>query len=175
MDSWLAGEPVTTLGGVAGALDCWETVATPSAAAVLTVSGPKAANFYQASRAATYLGLSPCPPLLCGATLFLEAACPEGLGRGAGEKAFQEVLRCGVPPWTALLTGPAPDGAGTQRAVMLALLLQKFSLVVCGVADPTPFAEVGIVATRRPAEEVAPAGALWVRDPFGRIPQVRGA
>lgn len=50
--------------------------------AVLVVPPRKAVNFYQASRAATYIGLSARPPLVEGATLYLDAACPEGMGEG---------------------------------------------------------------------------------------------
>ncbi len=168
---WFAGEPIDTLRRAAASLDCWEAVDGLYDAAILRVPATKAVNFYQASRAATYLGLSARPPLSPGATLFLEARCPEGMGEGSGELAFARVLGAGEAPWGHLLDGPAPTGAGTQRAVVLALLLRRFNLVICGVDDPRPFQAVGLAATTAPAEAVAPAGALDVRDPFGRIPQ----
>lgn len=169
-----AGEPVDALRRAAARLDCWEDVPRRYAAAVLPVPPTKAVNFYQASRAATYVGLSADPPLVPGATLYLDAACPEGLGAGSGEAAFAAVLARGAPPWAALLDGPAPTGAGTQRAVVLAMLLRRFRLVVCGVQDPAPLRALGLEATSAPARDVAPADALRVADPFHRIPRYAG-
>jgi hypothetical protein len=170
---WSAGPPREAVRAAAVALDCWRDVPRRHGAAVLRVPARKAVNVYQASRAATYIGLSADPPLQPGATLFLEAACPEGLGEGAGEQAFADVLRVGTAPWGELLSGPAPEGAGTQRAVMLALLLRRYRLVVCGVDDPAPLRAVGLDATDASAEQVAPADALFVDDPFGRLPRFR--
>ena len=170
-DAWFAGEPRATLRRAAASLDCWWDVPRRHPAAVLKVPPRKAANFYQASRAATYLGLSDDPPLAAGATLYLDAACPEGLGEGDGERAFAQVLAAGAAPWGGLLDGPAPVGAGTQRAVMLAATLRRFDLVVCGVRDPAPLRAVGLAATSAPAEAVAPPDALVVTDPFGKLPR----
>jgi hypothetical protein len=167
---WFAGEPRATLRAAAASLDCWLPVPTLHPAAILRVPAKKAVNFYQASRAATYIGLSAAPPLAPGATLFLDAACPEGMGEGDGERAFARVLRSGVD----VLDGPAPEGAGTQRAVMLALLRRRFPLVVCGVLDPRPLRACGIEATSSPAEALAPPGSLVVADPFGRLPRLAG-
>ncbi len=169
-DAWFAGEPRETLRRAAASLDCWVSVPRRYAAAVLRVPPRKAVNFYQASRAATYVGLSPDPPLLRGATLYLDAACPEGMGEGSGERAFAAVLRAGTPPWELLLSGPAPGGAGTQRAVMIARLLRDYRLVVCGTPQAAALRACGIDATEAPAEAVAPAGSLVVEDPFGRLP-----
>ena len=94
---WLAGPPTTTLKRAADSLDPWIPTANPVATALLKVPASKAVNFYQASRAATYLALSPFPPLLSGARLVLEAACPEGLGLGSGELAFAELLAKRTP------------------------------------------------------------------------------
>lgn len=169
---WFAGEPVATLRAAAASLDCWWDLPRRHPAAILRVRGKKAVNVYQASRAATYLGLSADPPLDPGATLFLDAACPEGLGEGSGERAFAELLARVPPPWDSLLTGDAPEGGGTQRAIMLALLLRRYKLVFCGVVDPRPLQAVGLEATALPAEAVAPADALVVDDPFGRLPRL---
>lgn len=173
-DGWFAGEPVATLRTAAASLDCWAPTPHLHDAAILRVPPKKAVNFYQASRAATYLGLSAAPPLRPGATLFLDAACPEGLGEGAGERAFAAVLAAGAPPWAELLDGPAPTGGGTQRAVMIALLLRRFRLVVCGVTDPAPFLAVGLDATTEAADALAPPGALDVPRPFDRVPVYAG-
>lgn len=169
---WFAGEPISTLREAAASLDCWWDVARRHPAAILHVRGKKAVNFYQASRAATYLGLSADPPLEPGATLYLDAACPEGLGEGSGERAFADLLGRVPAPWGSLLSGDAPDGGGTQRAIMLALLLRRYRLVVCGVGDPLPLHAVGLEATSLPAERVAPPDSLVVEDPFGRLPRL---
>jgi len=171
---WFAGEPRATLAAAAASLACWEDVPRRHPAAILHVPPRKAANFYQASRAATYLGLSDDPPLVPGATLYLEASCPEGMGEGDGERAFAAVLAAGRPPWGALLEGPAPVGAGTQRAVMIAATLRRHPLVVTGVRDPAPLRACGIDATSAPALALAPPDALVVNDPFARIPRYAG-
>jgi hypothetical protein len=171
---WFAGEPRDALRRAAASLDCWWDVPVRHDAAILRVPPRKAANVYQASRAATYIGLSPDPPLNPGATLYLEAACPEGLGSGDGERAFADLLRRGTPPWSDLLARDAPDGAGTQRAVMIALLLRRYRLVICGAHDPAPLRAVGLDATSTPADDLAPAGALLVTEPFRRLPRFAG-
>jgi nickel-dependent lactate racemase len=169
---WFAGEPRAVLREAAASLDCWLDVPTAVDAAVLLVPPRKAVNFYQASRAATYLALSARPPLREGATIFLDAACPEGMGEGSGERAFAE-LAARVPyPWASVLTGPPPTGGGTQRLVMLAQLLTRYRLVVGGCADPAPLRACGLDAHREPAARLAPPGALVVADPFGRLPRL---
>lgn len=171
---WFAGEPRATLAAAAASLDCWEDVPRRHPAAILRVPPKKAVNLYQASRAATYLGLSVDPPLVDGATLYLEASCPEGMGQGDGERAFAAVLAAGASPWGALLDGPAPAGAGTQRAVMIAATLRRYSLVVTGVQDPEPLRACGIDATSARAIALAPPDALVVHNPFARIPRYAG-
>lgn len=165
---WLAGEPTEVVREAARRLDPWQAVPRRYATVVLRVPRAKAVSFYQASRAATYLALSPAPPVEDGGTLVLDAACPEGLGAEAGFVAALEGCR---PPWTELLTGPPPTGAGAQRAVMLALLAQRYRLRVVGCATPAALQRVGIPATDEPWR---PEGDwIEVREPFVRLPQVR--
>ena len=163
---WLAGEPCTVIREAATRIAPWIPEPRLWSGAVLRVPRAKASSLYQASRAATYLGLSPAPPLASGARLVLDAACPEGLGSEAG---FVAALRAHAPPWSGLLTGAPPAGAGAQRAVMLALLARDFRLELAGVDDPSPFRAVGISATRAPA----PTGPDWldVPSPFTALPQ----
>lgn len=163
---WLAGDPTAVVRAAAQALDPWEEVEGLYQGVVLHVPPAKAGSLYQASRAATYLALSPRPPLVEGATLVLDAACPEGLGAEAG---FVAALAACPPPWTALLTGPPPTGAGAQRAVMLALLARHCRLQLRGCADPAPLRAVGLDASAQPA----PSGPGWldVPAPFRKLPQ----
>lgn len=166
---WLGGPPRAVLTEALSRIDPWEPVAAPSPVALLRVPPAKAQSFYQASRAATYLGLSPRPPVPEGGTLVLEAACPEGLGAEAG---FVAALQREPPPWTGLLTGPAPAGPGAQRAVMIALLARRYRLIVTGCARPEALREAGIAAHAEPARP----GPDWlvVERPFERIPQLSG-
>jgi hypothetical protein len=167
VDIWLAGRPEAVVREAVHRLSPWRWVAEPADGALIEVLGPKAVSLYQASRAATYLALSPAPPLLPGATIALQAACPEGLG---SESGFVAAL-AGGPPWTELLTGPAPVGPGAQRAVMLALLAAEYRLVVYGVEEPGLLRAVGIEAHSGPAS----AQPTWLRvpRPFAVLPQLR--
>ena len=169
---WFAGEPRRVLREAAASLDCWLDVPVAARAAVLLVPPRKAVNFYQASRAATYLGLSARPPLVDGATLYLDAACPEGMGEGSGERAFAALAQQVPYPWAEVLTGAPPEGGGTQRLVMLAQLLQRYRLVVGGCVNPAPLRACGIEAHAAPAAALAPADALVVADPFGKLPRL---
>lgn len=164
--AWLCGPPRALLVEAHRRLQPWVPEAREYDGAVLRVPPAKASSFYQASRAATYLGLSPAPPLREGALLVLDAACPEGLGSEAG---FVAALQACPPPWTDLLEGPEPRGAGAQRAVILALLARRYRLAVRGCADPEPLRAVGIDASEAPA----PSGPGWleVPEPFTRLPQ----
>lgn len=171
---WFAGEPRAVLAEAAGSLDLWLDVPNRASAVVLLVPPRKAVNFYQASRAATYIGLSARPPLVEGATLYLDAACAEGMGEGSGEHAFAALARRLPYPWAACLEGEAPAGGGTQRLVMLALLLSRYRLVVTGCGRPEALRACGIEAYAEAASAIAPADALWVTDPFGKLPRLVG-
>lgn len=163
---WLCGPPRALLRRAWERLDPWEPTSGEWAGAVLRVPPAKASSFYQASRAATYLALSPDPPLSPGALLVLDAACPEGLGAEAG---FVAALRSCDPPWDALLNGEEPRGAGAQRAVILALLARRCRLAVRGCVRAEELRAVGLDASPEPA----PSGPGWleVPSPFTRLPQ----
>ena len=167
---WLFGEPGAVVRAARARLDPWAPVAGAAAGAVLWVPPAKAGSLYQASRAATYLALSPHPPVREGGTLVLVADCPEGLGAEAGWRA---ALASGAPPWAHLLTGPEPRGAGAQRAVVLAQVAARFSVVVAGAADPAALQAVGIETWPRARAEALRGDPDWlqVAAPFHRIPQ----
>ncbi len=165
-EQWLFGDPVGVLEEAMRRMDPWHMVSAHAPGAVLDVPDSKASSLYQASRAATYLALSPNPPVKDGGTLILRAACPEGLG---SEEGFVAALNRFKPPWKELLLGDPPRGAGAQRAVMLAKMADRFQLRVEGCANPEALAAVGIDVTRSISEP--PATWLRVPHPFQRLPQ----
>jgi nickel-dependent lactate racemase len=109
----------------------------PAHLALAGVPAPKAANLYQASRAATYLALADHTPLLPGAPIVLPAAIPEGAGHGLGERRFYEMLSAAPSP-AHLVDELRRTGfpAGAQRAYILAQVLMKHPVVVVGARHP---------------------------------------
>ena len=105
--------------------------------AIAGVPPAKAANLYQASRAATYLGLAAHTPLLPGAPIVLPAALPEGPGDGTGEQRFFRILSEAPSP-SALVRRLRQEGfpAGAQRAYVLARLLCRHPVIVAGAECP---------------------------------------
>ena len=167
---WLFGDPVEVVHEAARLLSPWRSVMSLAPGALVSIPPVKAVSLYQASRGATYLALSPRPPLLEHATIAIEASCPEGLGAEAG---FVAALRGHRPPWSGLLSGSPPTGAGTQRAVMLALLARRFRLRVVHCVQAAALRAVGIDAQEAPLGRL-PDGWLAVPDPFHLLPQHRG-
>ncbi len=165
---WLFGLPDAVTREAARIINPWEWISQPANGVVLRVPFSKSTSLYQASRAATYFALSPFPALIEGGTIIIEALLPEGLG---AEEGFVRGMKSLAPPWSTVLTGPAPQGAGAQRIVMLALLAQKYKLVLRGCVNPILFQKLGLDASSVPAE-VLP-GWLDVTDPFTSIPQWR--
>lgn len=92
-------------------------------AVVAGVPAPKDANLYQASRAATYVGLGAHNPLREDGRIVVPARLPEGAGEGTGEQRFFERLAAADSP--ASLYESMRDGydPGAQRAFVLARLL----------------------------------------------------
>ena len=166
IERWMFGDPSAVLSEALKRMEPWTPVHQRAPGAVLNVPDSKATSFYQASRAATYLALSPNPPVTKGGTLILRAACTEGLG---SEQGFVDILRTGRPPWNELLSGPPPSGAGAQRAIMLAQLAKNYRLVVEGCVCPGELNAVGIEATESVRE--VPSTWLHVPHPFQRLPQ----
>ncbi len=112
-------------------------VPRPAHLALAGVEGPKAANLYQASRAATYLALAGQTPLLPGAPILLPAPIPEGAGQGTGEQRFYEILSQAESP-AALIEELRRTGfpAGAQRAYILGQVLANHPVIVVGAAYP---------------------------------------
>jgi len=167
VDVWLFGSPTGVITEALRRMKPWRWVSQLAEGAILDVSSSKAGSLYQASRAASYLALSPHPPLVNGATLVIRAPCPEGLGSESGFRAA--LARC-RPPWSSLLTGDPPMGPGAQRAVVLAMVSRRYTLRVEGCHDPSIFQSLGIDASR----ELGDYPATWLRvpHPFHQLPQL---
>ncbi len=134
---------------------------------LLRVPESKAVNFYQASRAATYAALVDRPAIAAGGTLYVEAACPEGIGSGAGERACAEAMALGRDELLRQLFSPAPPitPGGAQRAYVLAMALERCDIVLVG-AEPIPeLAALGITQ-----QAAAPEVELVVANPFEAVP-----
>ncbi|MEN9933855.1 MAG: hypothetical protein RLZZ387_434 [Chloroflexota bacterium] len=142
-------------------------VERPAHIAVAGVGGPKGANLYQASRAATYLALSDATPLLPGAPILLPAAIPEGAGEGTGERRFFELLARAQSP-AALLEELRRTGfpAGAQRAYILAQVLVRHPVIVVGAEHPDVVRACHMVAAVDMPEALALAERL-ARETFG--------
>lgn len=163
---WLFGSPEAVVAEGLRLIEPWESVPERAPGVVLCVPPAKASSLYQASRAATYMTESPAPALVDGGTVVLRAGCPEGLG---SETGFVEALKGCAPPWSSLLVGSEPRGAGAQRAVMLARLAQRYRLRVEGCENPEALRAVGIEAHCAVLEH--PPTWPVVEHPFQRLPQ----
>ena len=134
-----AGDPVAVHDAlIAAARSIYETPVTQQFDVVIaTVDPPKDVNLYQASRAATYIGLSATPPIRPGGVIIVIAQCPEGAGQGRGEQRFFTALSQ-ASDLQQLLAQYRRDGcrAGEQRAYMLAQVMLNHEVVVAGSQCP---------------------------------------
>ena len=167
---WIWSDSDTVVPKAAAALTPWLPVPLQFDRAVILVDETHASNFYQASRAATYLALSPKPPLKPGAEIQLVAKCPEGIGSGQGEQAFKDVWERWAPSWSELLTTKNPPiGAGCQRAFMLARAMNTYRISVWQTQHPKVLRDFGIEAHREPPPN--PNETLVIDAPFDQLPQ----
>ena len=146
----------------------------------LPVPPEKAANFYQASRAATYAALVNRPAIKRAGTLLVEAACPEGMGRGAGERACAEAMRRGPAQLLRELRGDrqVTTRGGQQRAYVLARTCERHRVVLVGAPRIDELAAFGIeqfdtVDQARVALGLKAGEGRTVDDIFHRIPRRR--
>jgi nickel-dependent lactate racemase len=149
----------------------------------LPVTGPKAVNFYQASRAATYVALVDRPAIREGGLLIVEAGCPEGIGEGSGERACAEAMLRGKDVLLEELRGERAVEqemvGGQQRAYVLARALEwcDVALVRSGSAEPMAELEamgIGQFETVDEALEAYSPGELGrkVSDVFHAVPRL---
>ena len=114
---------------------------------VAGVHEPKSHSFYQASRAATYIGLAGCPALADDGLLVLCADLPGGAGDGPGERNFADVLAAAASPAELVARGlREPLGPGGQRAFVVARVLARFRLGVVGAAESGFLEPLGVAA-----------------------------
>jgi lactate racemase len=131
------------------------------------VAAPKDENLYQASRAATYVGLAGRPAVRDGGLIVLCADLPAGAGDGPGERNFAAVLSGAADLDELIARGlRGPLGPGGQRAFVVARVLRRFRVAVVGSGDPGLLASLGI--ERYDSVEEAAAAA---RPPDGGAPR----
>lgn len=131
----LAGDPVVAQRSLAHAhRAAWlRPVAGPFDLIVAGIPAPKSENLYQASRAATYIGLQGSPALADGGTIVLCADLPHGAGDGPGERNFATLLAGAAAPAEVVARGlREPLGPGGQRAFVVARVLERFRIAVVG-------------------------------------------
>ncbi len=147
-----AGHPAAVQEALAArAAPAWlREVKTPYDVVVAGVHHPKGDSLYQASRAATYLGLAARPAVAEGGLIVLAADLPLGAGDGPGERNFLDVLAAASSPAELLERGlREPLGPGGQRSFVVARVLDRFRLAVTGPVDPgflEPLAHLGVAA-----------------------------
>ncbi len=117
---------------------------------VAGVCRPKSDNLYQASRAATSIGLAARPAATEGGLIVICADLPDGAGRGPGELNFLAVLEAAASPAELTARGlREPLGPGGQRAFVVARVLERRRLAVVGAGDPAflaPLERLGVAA-----------------------------
>jgi nickel-dependent lactate racemase len=147
-----AGDPAAAQEALAReAAPAWLRAAGgPYDVVVAGVHAPKSDGLYQASRAATYLGLAARPAPAEGGLIVLCADLPLGAGDGPGERNFLEVLAAAASPAELLERGlREPLGPGGQRSFVVARVLRRYRLAVVGAADARflePLAHLGVAA-----------------------------
>ena len=166
LDKWFFGEPSDVLQRIAQKSNSWYSVPKRYSSVLFSIPESKGRSLYQASRAATYLALSPNPPLEDNAELWIEAPLDEDFG---SEEGFVRALQSPYP-WSNWLVGEPPTGAGAQRAVILAKVCRQYPIRLFKVRNPELFRSVGLWATSQPAprDEVE----LTVAHPFHHVPQL---
>lgn len=121
------------------------------------IGAPKDVNLYQASRAATYIGLSARPVIRQGGGIICPAPLPEGAGQGIGEKNFFQALQ-DFGPTLNLIQNLQTFGCkpGEQRAYMLAKLAENAHVIIVGAENPALVRQAWL----HPAADMAEAARI---------------
>ncbi len=179
-----AGEPVAVQDALAHdhAAAWLRPATTPYDVIVAGIHAPKSDNFYQASRAATYICLAARPALAEGGLVVVCADLPDEAGDGPGERNCAAVLAGASSPADLVRRGMTEAlGPGGQRAFVLARVLDRFRVAVVGARRPAFLEPLGIAACDSVDAAVAAAEArlgrrarvLAVADAMATV--VRGA
>ena len=141
---------------------------------VAGVPAPKDRSLYQASRAATYIGLAARPVVADGGLVVCCADLPLGVGDGPGETNFGALLAATERPLDLVARGCVePLGPGGQRAYMMAKLMSLYRVGVVGGGDRGLIESLGLLAFDSVDEAIA--AARRVRGPEARILAVADA
>ena len=113
------------------------------------VHAPKSDGLYQASRAATYLGLAARPALEDGGLIVLGADLPLGPGDGPGERNFLDVLAAAATPTDLLARACVSRSAPAASARSSSPACSSGIASLVGAADPAflePLTHLGVAA-----------------------------
>jgi nickel-dependent lactate racemase len=165
----LAGDPARVQASLAAAhRAAWmRPVDGPFDVIVAGIHSPKHESLYQASRAATYVGLCDEPAVAAGGLILLAADLPAGAGDGPGERNFAAVLGSASPQEVIARGSVEPLGPGGQRAYVMAKVLLRYRVGVLGARDPGFLSPLGITAYESVQEALGD-----VRRTLGRRPRV---
>jgi nickel-dependent lactate racemase len=134
---------------------------------VAGVPAPKDRSLYQASRAATYVGLAARPVVTGGGLIVFCADLPLGVGDGPGEHNFGALLTAERPPDLVARGCVEPLGPGGQRAYMMAKLMMTYRVGVIGGGDRALIESLGLLAFESVDEALA--AARRTRGPEARV------
>ncbi|WP_458205407.1 lactate racemase domain-containing protein [Haladaptatus sp. NG-SE-30] len=137
-------------------------VETEFDAVVAGVPEAKAANLYQATRAATYVVLGDRNPLRPDGRVVVPAALPEGAGEGKGERRFYDRLAGATDPaslYDELRAGYEP---GAQRAFVVARSLRNHDVFVTGSEHPEVVEDCLMHARESVAAAIEPGSDVLV-------------
>ena len=134
---------------------------------VAGVPAPKDRSLYQASRAATYVGLAARPVVTSGGLIVFCADLPLGVGDGPGERNFGALLAAERPLDLVARGCVEPLGPGGQRAYMMAKLLTNFRVGVVGGGDRALLEGMGLLAFESVDEALA--AVRRTRGPEARV------
>jgi lactate racemase len=109
----------------------------PYDVAVAGVGHPKDTNFYQASRAASYLFFAPTSVVRAGGYIIIPARAEEGAGSGVGEQRYYEAMHNALD-MQSILDDARAHGykPGAQRAFVMAKVQESVKVIVVGSEYP---------------------------------------